>query len=668
VAEVISAAEWRPVLRRRLLVFAAIVALWIAGIQVRLLILQIRDHDALVQVARDQRENKLVEPAKRGDIRDANGRVLAYSADTDTIYAVPAQVDDAEKTAAKLCAALDGCDREMRADLLERLRVKRPFVYLKRRALPAEANRVFHLGLDGIGFMTESKRFYPNRELAAPLLGYVGVDNKGLSGLEALLDRVIRGRDGSLLIQTDAKKRPFSRLEQPPTSGSDVQITIDEHLQYIVERELAAGVAENNAEGGAAVVMDPNSGEIRAMANWPTFNPNIYNAVSADARKNRAVQDLYEPGSTFKIVTASAALEEHLFDPQQTVDVTGGQIRFGNRVIHDTHDYGVLTFTDVLVKSSNVGAIRIGKVVGAERLSLYINRFGFGRQTASGLPGESPGIVWKPQELDESALASVSMGYQVGVTPLQMAMAVSAIANGGTLYTPRILKSVTTNGLRQDFAVNEVHRAIKPETAATLTGIMEQVVDRGTARAARMDGFTVAGKTGTAAKLVNGRYSTTNYNASFVGFVPSRAPVLTIVVVIDSPHSKGHTGGIAAAPVFKRIADASLRYLGVAPTVNPEPPVLVARREESPPIVPVSGPVTPAIATVAASSSTVPDLRGYGVRDAMTYLASLGLTPRLKGAGVVVDQIPAPGAPLEPGATCVLILQRDLRSARGDRP
>ncbi|MEO8677565.1 MAG: penicillin-binding protein [Vicinamibacterales bacterium] len=653
--------HWRPILKRRLIVAAAVFALWAAGIEARLVVLQVVQHDDLVARADQQQMRTVASPAKRGEIFDRRGRMLAYSVDADTIWASPGDVKNPEQTVAALCAALDDCDRKFRTQLTERLGRQRGFVYVKRRAAPLEAKRVAALGLEGIRFMKESKRFYPNRELAANVLGYVGLDNVGLHGVEAAFDKVVRGRPGTLLIQTDARSQGFSRLERSPTIGSAIELTLDEQLQYIVERELKAGVAENNAEGGSAVIMDPHNGEILAMATWPTFNPNSYNESDTEARRNRAVQDLYEPGSTFKIVTASAAFEEHVVTPDEMIDASGGSIKFpGRKPINDTHDYGVLSFTDVIVKSSNVGAIKVGLKLGPERLGLYINRFGFGRQTSIDFPGENPGIVWNPARLNDSALASVSMGYQVGVTPIQMAAAVSSVANGGTLYEPRILRTVIRGGMRTPVTPKAVRRTIKPETAATLTAIMEQVVERGTAKAAQMPGFTVAGKTGTAAKLINGRYSTTNYNASFVGFVPSRDPALTIIVVIDSPHTKGHTGGAAAAPVFQRIANASLRYLGVGPTVGAPPPVMVARRAEGP-VSAAASPVDPTpVVTLAGSSDPpmVPDLRGLGAREAMRSLARAGLTARIFGAGVVIDQQPLPGTTLDPGTICTLVLSR----------
>jgi cell division protein FtsI (penicillin-binding protein 3) len=543
--------------------------------------------------------------------------------------------------------------------LKERLSGQRAFVYVRRRATPMQAKRVLALDLDGIGFRKESKRFYPNRELAANLLGYVGVDNVGLAGIEATYDKTVRGREGKLLVQTDARRHVFSRLERSPTAGASIELTIDEQLQYIAEREVRAGVQAARADAGTAVVMDPHTGEILAMASFPTFNPNDYGAAPESARRNRAVQDLYEPGSTFKLVTASAAIEEGVIRPGDVIDVSAGLIRFGSRVIDDMHRYGPLSFSDVIVKSSNVGAIKVGLKLGAERMGLYIRRFGFGRPSSPDFPGESPGIVWEPSKLNDSALASVSMGYQVGVTPLQMAAAASVIANGGTLYEPHVVRAVVKGNQRTIVRPKAVRRAILPETAATLTDIMEQVVTDGTAKAARLVSYNVAGKTGTADKLVNGRYSPSQQNVSFVGFVPSRNPVLTVIVMVDSPRVGGDTGGAIAAPIFKRIADASLRRIGVAPTIDPAPPVIVDRRgSES--VSQAAAPMSaPAVVSLPSNTETgVPDLTGMSAREALRELARLGLTARMQGAGFVVDQHPPAGSPLEPGATCTIVLSR----------
>ena len=659
-------------LNSRLMVAAGLLVLWALGIEVRLVVLQVVQYPELVARAERQQMSTVVAPAKRGEIFDRNGRLLAYSVDADTIYAVPTEITDAAKTAAALCAALEDCTRKSREELRDRLSQSRSFVFVRRRASPMQAKRVAALGLDGVAFRKESKRYYPNRELAAHLLGYVGVDNVGLSGLEATYDKTVRGREGKLLVQTDARRHVFSRLERSPTAGASIELTIDEHLQYIAEREVRAGVEAARADGGTAVIMDPYTGEILAMASWPTFNPNDYSDAPENARRNRAVQDLYEPGSTFKLVTASAAIEEKVVTPDEIIDVSAGNIRFGNRVIDDMHRNGPLTFTDVIVKSSNVGAIKVGLKLGAERMGLYIRRFGFGRPTSPDFPGESPGIVWEPSKLNDGALASVSMGYQVGVTPLQMAAAASVIANGGTLFEPHVVRTIVNGGIRTFVEPKPVRRAILAETAATLTDIMEKVVREGTARGAQLVSYGVAGKTGTADKLVNGRYSPYQQNVSFVGFVPSRKPALTIIVMVDSPRVGGDTGSAIAVPIFKRIADASLRQLGVTPTINPVPPVIVARNQPTP-VTTAAAVGTPNVVAIPASMTEtgLPDLRGMSAREALRELARLGLTARMQGIGVVVDQSPVAGSPLEPGGTCTLVLNRRVAlrpaGANGDQ-
>jgi cell division protein FtsI (penicillin-binding protein 3) len=656
---------WRAQIRHRYTVVAVVFLCWTVAIVARLLFLQVYSYDDLQARAERQQQRIVPAAAKRGDIYDRNGRLLAYSVDADTIYAVPGEIRDPEKAATKICAALIDCDRGERAVILKRLGRTGAFSYVKRQVTPAEARAVAALGLEGIGFTTESKRFYPNRELASHLVGYAGTDNEGLGGIESAFDKVVKGKEGKLLVQTDARGRAFSRLERQPTAGGTVELTIDSQLQYIAERELRAGVREHRADAGTAVILDPNTGEILAMANWPTFNPNIYGESSDNARRNRAIQDLYEPGSTFKIVTASAAIEEHLFNPADIIDVSAGLIRIGNRVVDDMHRYGPLSFTDVLVKSSNVGAIKIGSRVGAERMIQYVRRFGFGRPTSHDFPGESSGIVWS--NLNDSALASVSMGYQIGVTPLQVVAAASAVANGGTLYEPRVIRAITKDGVRTVVKPTAVRTAIKKSTAATLTTIMEQVVERGTATRAKIPGYTIAGKTGTADKLINGRYSNSQQNVSFVGFVPSRNPALAIIVMIDSPRAGGDTGGVVAAPIFQRIAADALRHLGVPLSVNPSPAIILPRRAAGAPLAPVQPVVVPVrniggdITSLPVTS--LPDLRGYGAREAVHELVRLGLTPRVRGLGIVVDQEPDPGAPIEPGTTCTLVLDRDPHAA-----
>ena len=651
--------DWRRTIRARLAVTAIAFAAWTVCIEARLLYLQVYRHGAMVARAESQQLQTVEAPAKRGDIVDRNGRLLAYSVEAESLWADPSKVQDVEKTASLICGALDDCSAAERRDLLQSLRRKGRFAYLARRLSPGAEERLRALELPGLGFLKESRRYYPNKEMLAHVLGYVGTENQGLGGLESRYDSQVRGQPGKVIVETDAHQRPVSsRIEREATSGASLELTIDQYLQNIAERELRNGVLENRAAGGSALIMDPATGEILALANYPSFNPNIYSKAPDYVRRNRATQELYEPGSTFKIVTASAALEEHVLEPDDPVNCAPGHITFGSRTIRDVHAYGVLPFSEVIAKSSNVGAIRVGLQLGPERLGRYVNRFGFGQALGPDFNGQSAGIVWNPSDLTPSALASVSMGYQVGVTPLQMATAVSSIANGGTLFQPRIVRAFVKDGRRVAVEPKALRRTISEQTALELTAMMEGVTEFGTAKAAQIDGYTVAGKTGTAAKLVGGRYSQTDYNASFVGFLPSRKPRLTVIVVIDSPRANGYYGGAVAAPIFKRIAEASLRQLGIPPTINPAPPVLLTRRDEDT-LTPT--PVRAAMverALAPARAGVMPDLRGLSARDAVRMLTTVGMTARLSGSGFVIEQSPVAGSALVRGDVCTLTLGR----------
>jgi cell division protein FtsI (penicillin-binding protein 3) len=665
------AADWRRTIRSRLLVCAAVFGVWSVAIEARLLHLQVFKHSEMMTRADRQQLRTIEPPAKRGEIFDRNGRVLAYSVDADTIAADASEIDDPEKVAGLVCEALDNCGPQERQQMVRTLRKRGQFAYLKRIASPDEARRVRALQLPGVMFYKESRRWYPKKELASHILGYVGMDNIGLAGLESTYDARIRGRKGRVLVQTDARRHAvLTREERPPTKGDDIELTIDQYLQHIAERELRAGVEEHRGASGTAIIMDPQTGEILALANWPTFNPNTFRRAEETGRRNRAIQDLYEPGSTFKVVTASAALEEHVMVPEDPVDCSPGFITFpGRPPIHDVHRYGVLAFTDVIVKSSNVGAIKVGLKVGPERLSRYINRFGFGRPLAPDFRGESPGIVWDPTRIDQSALASMSMGYQVGVTALQMASAVSSVANGGKLIEPRVVRAFISGNRRIAVPQKVLRETINQRTAAELTTIMEAVVERGTAKAAQIDGYTIAGKTGTASKLVNGRYSKSDYNASFVGFVPSRKPAFTIVVVVSMENvhcGSCYYGGVVSAPIFKRIAEAALRQRGIGPTLNAPPPVLVARRDPSDDVVePVRAQSTLKPSLEPAQAGLMPDVRGLSAREALRTLSRIGIAATLDGSGFVLDQSIEPGVHLVPGETCVLKLGRRAVAAGG---
>ena len=671
--------SWRQNLKRRLVVAAVLGVAWSVAIEARLIYLQVVQYDFLTREATKQQLDTITLEAKRGDIVDRHGRLLAYNVDSDSVYAVPTDIKDAAATVAALCRALEACTSQERELYVSRINRrdeegrKKQFVWLRRKISPDEAvavkQLVKELDLKGIYLRTETRRWYPQRELAAHLLGYVGDGNIGRAGLEEQYQRLVGGEPGKLLMQVDARQRPFSRVEQSPIPGASLELTIDTEIQHIVERELAAGVEWSGAQAGSAIVTDPITGEILALANYPTFNPNAFNSFTDEVKINRAIQFVYEPGSTFKIVTAGAALEERLSRPTDLINTSPGIIRFGSRVIDEArgHNYGTLTFEDVIVKSSNVGAIKIGLKLGRERLSEYVSRFGFGARTTHSplysFRGESKGIVWKAADLTDSAVASISMGYQVSVTPLQMVAAVSAVANGGELLEPRVVRAIVRDRLRTPNPRTVVRRVISTEVASELTSIMEDVVDRGTAKSAQIDGYTIAGKTGTAAKAIKGGYSSSDYNVSFVGFVPSRNPVFTILVVIDSPHKVSPYGGTVAAPVFQKIASAALRLRGVPPSLNRPAPVIIARRDAvQQQTVSAAADAVVTLAPASDSPAVLPDLVGMNVRDAALALVRLGLTPQVNGSGyVVASQRPAPGSPIDDIDTATLWLERRPR-------
>lgn len=667
---------WRQTTGPRIRVLTVVFGLCLLAVVAQLVNLQVLQYQWFQKKGEAQRIDTVDEPARRGDILDRHGRALACSVDEDTVTAAPSRLKDPAAATALLCEALGDCTREERADLRRRLSNGKHFAYVRHLVRPDQARRVMALKIEGVELVKEPQRRYPNRELAAHLLGYVG-SNEGRAGLEYTYERWLRGTPGKILLELDAgtvrdeskqaKRKAFNRVGNDPVPGDSLELTIDATLQHFVERELHAGVEENRAVGGAAIVMDPFTGEILAMASEPRFNPNAYQSEAKEALRNRAVQDLYEPGSTLKIVTASAALDEKVMSQTDFVDTEPGSISIPGRSkpVREAqgHHYGTLPFTDVFVKSSNVGAIKIGMQIGAARLARYVGSFGFGTRLSPDFKGyENAGMLAPVADWSTSTLASISMGYEIGVTPLQMATAASVVANGGELVQPRILRAVIRGGRRVPVERKVIRRVISAETASEVGSIMEAVVERGTGTKAKVAQFTVAGKTGTGQKNENGRYIDA-YNVSFVGFVPSRKPVLTILVVIDTPRGPNPAyGGSVSAPIFQRIADASLRYLGVPPSIDPLPPVLVGR-QASPAGITVSTPaapltILPASAPTSGGQVAVPDLRGMSARDVLRVLARLGLSARLSGDGVVIEQDPMPGVVVDPGASCLVSLGR----------
>lgn len=671
-------AAWRVTMKRRVLVVLAVVCLWAIGIEARLVQLQVFQHTKLADMAQRSQQQKFEPEALRGDIVDRHGNMLAFSVEAASIVADPSRIKarDAEATLNAMCGALGDCTVKERRDLLTKFSGDSQYTLIRRaRAVsPEQVARIKALKLPGIIFPPETRRYYPRYELAAHVLGYVGLDNKGQAGIEYARDKDVHGEDGLAFAQVDAKRQRLeTRVEREPVPGARLELTLDLYLQYIAERELKAGVEENRAAAGTAIIMNPATGEILAMANYPTFNPNAVGASLPDVRRNRAVQDVYEPGSTFKMVTASAALEEGIVKPEDLIDTNPGYITIPGRAkpIYDTSHHGVIPFEDVIVMSSNVGAIKVGLRTGAERMTRYVHRFGFGEALAPDFKGQSRGL-WSGGAMSDSALASASMGYQVGVTPLQIVTAASAVANGGLLMEPHIVGAIVRNGRREATKPKVIRRAISSQTAATLTTMMEGVVSpRGTAKVAMLEHYQVAGKTGTANKVVNGAYSGTDFNASFVGFVPSRNPAFTVLVVLDSPRGpNGHYGGPVSGPIFKRIADAILQQTGLPPTVDPAPPVLVSNQVPMLPARPQSAMSIDATNfTPVGGVTLVPDVTGLSAREAVRVFAGVGLTARVRGTGFVASQWPEAGQPVDRGGYGVVELQRASADAvsRGQR-
>jgi cell division protein FtsI (penicillin-binding protein 3) len=548
---------------RRLYIFGALLFLWILAICFRLVRLQIVKYGEFVQRAQRQQNRTIPVQPRRGNIYDRNGYALAMSIDVDSVFAVPSEIHDQETTAVILGKVLDMDPR----DIVARLQSSRNFAFIKRKIDSNTANRIRQLNLRGVYFRKEPKRFYPKRELAAQVLGYVGMDDEGLGGLEREFDDDLRGIPGQELISIDARRKWFSHVEKPPDPGQNLVLTIDQTIQYIAEKELDQGMEDTKSIAGTVVVENPRTGEILALANRPTFNPNLFNSVPTESLKNRAVSDIYEPGSVFKIVTYSAAIDQHVVTPDDKVDCQHGSIDVFGMKIHDHESLGVVSIAEALAHSSDVAAIKVGMKLGEERLYHYIKDYGFGQQTGIELPGETRGMAKPVSRWSKVSIGAISMGQEIGVTPLQTISLVSTIANDGVYTSPRIVAGELppdSKSLPVVFHPAQQHRVVSTMTAAQMKKMMEGVVLFGTAHRAVLEGYTIAGKTGTAQKVdpATGAYSKTKYVASFIGFTPVNTPAITIAVVLDSPIGL-HQGGQVCAPVFKRIAEQVLEYLHV---------------------------------------------------------------------------------------------------------
>ncbi|MFL6277518.1 MAG: penicillin-binding protein [Blastocatellia bacterium] len=660
---------------KRFIVIQVLVILWVVVIGYRLVKLQVKDHETLRARAERQQQAAIDLSPMRGIVYDRNGNELARSVETRSLYASPAEIKDAEQVADRLADLLD-VDRDA---LYKRLTSKNlVLVAVKRKLTDKEAAQVEALHLGGLRFVNEMKRSYVAGPTAAHVLGFVDIEERGQGGLEQAYDKQIRGKGGRLVLDVDALNKSYDHSLEESIPGANVTLTIDVLIQHYAEQALTDAIRQHHARGGTIVLMRPATGEILALANYPTFDPNNVSESDDSERRNRAIETSFEPGSIFKLVTYSAALEEKLIRPDTRIDCGNGQIRILDRVIHDGH-YGVLTAAQALAKSSNVAAIKIGMMLGKERLGHYIEEFGFGRRTGIELPAEARGLFRPASEWGPTSIGSIPMGHEVGVTAVQAIAAYACIANGGEYVKPHIVSRITDaagNVIEEPSA--EHRRIVSQRTADTIKLMLEGVVMQGTGKAARVGGYSAAGKTGTAQKIdeQTRRYSQTKYVASFAGFAPVENPEIACIVSIDEPVG-AHHGGDVAAPVFARVVTDALRTLGVQPADEPPAQMVAAdthvynvaelmpdsrvaarvERDETRPALDVASNPMPA-AMPSRGGIVMPDLMGLSIREALALCAARGLKIKPSGEGVVALQNPSPGALVAQDTVCMVKLAK----------
>jgi cell division protein FtsI (penicillin-binding protein 3) len=549
----------------------------LAGLAGRLLMIQGIEAPAYAKKAAEQRTRDIVVTPKRGVIYDRGAEPLAASFEARTVYAVPSAVKDASAVATRLADVLGG----KAGDYLGKLERKGSFVYIARKVDLERAKRLEAMAIPGVGFLEDSKRVYPCGELASQVLGFVGVDDQGLAGIEKQYDGVLAGKPGSLLAERDPYGRPILggvTRSVDKVDGRDIVLTIDKDIQFQAQLELNNTVKTFGAKDGSVVIMDPRNGEILAMASWPGFDPNDLNSADPRALNNRPTGQAYEPGSTIKPFTAAAVLDKRIFTPESRFHLPP-TIKVGGRVIHEAHDRGTVDYslTDIIANSSNVGAVRLGLALGKQGVWDYYTRFGFGTRTGVDFPGEAKGVLPAPEKWSASSIGNIPFGQGMTATPLQIARALSAIADGGEIVTPHFLLAVPGEPQK----VWQKTRIMSAETAKQMTGVLQRVVTNGTGTSARVDGYEVAGKTGTAQIAKGGHYASGAYFASFAGFLPANDPKVLIVVVIDEP-TQSIYGGTVAAPAFSRLARFSMDHLKIPPSVTASAPAVPANPSSAP--------------------------------------------------------------------------------------
>lgn len=662
---------------------AVALSLWASVVVARLGQLQLADGEHYRARAQRQQERRIEVSPLRGSIFDRAGRPLAVSVEVSSVYAIPDDVKDAGQAAHILARHLDGPESALR----DRLTQKKGFVWVARKIDPKTAAAIRAAKIPGIHLIAENKRSYPKGSLAAAVLGFVGLDDKGLAGLEHAYDSTIRGKPGEVVALTDARRSTYGEADvangRPPQEGASLVVSIDSGIQFAAEQAISEAVSDAQAKSGVAILLDPKDGSILAMASAPGFDPNDYGRYPAEVRRNHAIADAHEPGSTFKIVTGAVALENAVVTLDETIDTGDGTIRVGNTVIseHDHHRYGALNLAGVFEHSSNVGIIRVGLRLGPQRLWEGATALGVGRSTGIDLPGENSGIFRRPERWSMLSNATISMGQEVSLTPLQLARVAAAIANGGRLVRPRLVRQIAyPDGRVETFEPSQPERVLSEQTARTVRDLLVGVVEHGTGRKAAIPGFAVAGKTGTAQKAGVGGYQPGRYVASFVGFAPSENPRVVGLVLIEEPRGGKYYGGDIAAPVFAHIVSQALGILRVAPEEQRLPETLLAadsaeriRFPEG--VVPASVRTAedPATTTTpitessmpAGDDSGAPSAVGLSARQALALFARRGLSARIVGSGFVVEQSPAPGVPVRAGSVCTLRLAEPAAPAPG---
>jgi cell division protein FtsI (penicillin-binding protein 3) len=625
----------------------------------RMFQLQVLKKEELYKLAAQQQQVRIPFISKRGAIYDHKENELAVSIEVDSVYADPGTVKNADRTLNDLTSILQIDRKELR----QRLKSRRSFEWIQRQISPKESAEIKALNLPGVHFLKENRRFYPNSRLAAHIIGFVGLDSKGLEGVEFQYDALLNGRDRMWTIGRDALGREIV-VSDPPSPKEDhhqnIFLTLDKNIQHVTETELSQAVQKWGAKGGIAIAMEPQTGKVLAMTSFPFFNPNQFLQYQPKVWRNRAISDAFEPGSLFKTFLAAAALEERVVKPSDSFFCENGSYKVYDRMIHDHTRRGWLTFQQILKFSSNIGAAKVGEKMGKDRFYRYISAFGFGEKTRIDLPGEGKGIVhhtryWTPVSLD-----TISFGQGISVTGIQLVTALSAIANGGFLMKPYVVERIANDQgeVSQSFQPEVVRRVISAETAKKVTALLKIATEKGgTGEEAVPEGYEVAGKTGTAQKPepLSGGYSEDRFYCGFMGFAPVENPKIALLIVIDEPQGPSY-GGTVAAPVFKSIMEKVLPYFNVFPKGT----LVVKKGFDSPPPEEASEMETLVGEEKVGREverAVMPDLTGLSMRNALSRIEGKGLIIKVSGNGRVVEQAPKAGAVIEKGDICYLKFQ-----------